>query len=56
MLNMLNMLNMFYMLRKLTGIKDTFGKYEYEHLIGWYILTATYTGFLNWNKIFDKIK
>ena len=44
--------------RVLTGKKysDAFEKYEYEHLVSWYIKSTLYTRFLNWNKIFKKIK
>ena len=31
-------------------------KYEYGHFDGWYIKSALYTRFLNWNKIFEKGK
>ena len=34
---------------------NTFEKYEYGHLGGWYIKSTLYTRLLNWSKIFEKI-
>ena len=34
----------------------SFEKYECRHLGGWYIKSTLYTKFLNWNRIFKKIK
>ena len=35
---------------------SAYGKYEYGHLGGWYIKSTFYKRFLNWNKIFQKIR
>ena len=50
------------LLRILTGKKtpkwnsSASEQYEYEHLGCWYIKSTLYKRFLNWNKIFKKIK
>ena len=37
-------------------ISSAYEKYKSEHLGSWYIKATLYKRFLNWNKIFKKLK